>query len=102
MGFFLAALLSLIVLGMVLLAVDVNMTHTRRIETQVARDAARIRGKTLQGWSAERIAKRYPKLAIEHVWRVRREMARNVAADQEVQLLRTLWSMKASEVEYER
>jgi hypothetical protein len=102
MGFFLAALLSLIVVGVVLLAVDVNMTHTRRIETQVARDAARIRRKTLQGWSAERIVRRYPKLAIEHVWRVRSEMARHIAADQEVRLLRTLWSMKAAEVEYER
>ncbi len=99
MGFFLAAFASMVVLGAVVLAVDVNMSHTRRIESQVARDAARIRRKTLKGWSADRISERYPKLAIEHVWRVRREMARHIAADQEVQLLRKLWSMKAAEVE---
>ena len=101
MGFFLAALLSLIFAGMVLLAVDVNMTPTRRIEAQVARDTARIRRKTLQGWSAHRIAARYPKIAIEHAWRIRREMARNIAADQEIQFLHTLWSMDVAESEYE-
>ena len=102
MGFFLAALLSLVIAGVVLLAVDVNMTLTRRIESQVARDASRIRRKTLRGWSAERIVKRYPKLAIEHVWRVRRQMERSIAAEQEVQFLHALWSQNAAEVEYER
>jgi hypothetical protein len=102
MGFFLAAVLSLAVLAVVLMTVDVNMTPTRRIEAQVARDTARIRRKTLQGWSAHRIAARYPKIAIEHVWRVRREMARNIAADQEIRLLQAIWSMPLVEREYER
>lgn len=102
MGFFLAAVLSLTVAAVVLLTVDVNITPTRRIETQVARDTARIRRKTLQGWSAHRIAARYPNIAIEHVRRIRREMERSVAADQEVRLLQELWSMKMSGTEYDR
>ena len=102
MGLFLAAVLSLIVLAVVLLTIEVNMTPTRRIEEQVARDTARITRKTLQGWSAHRIAARYPKITVEHVQRVRRDMARTIAADQEVRLLESLWSMEVAESDQDR
>ena len=102
MGFFLAAFLSLAVLALVLLTVDVNTTPARRIEAQVARDTTRIRRKTLQGWSAHRIAARYPRIPIEHVRRVRRDMARSLAADQEIRFLQELWSMNVAETEYDR
>ncbi len=102
MFFFLGAVLALIVVALVLLVVDTNMTLTRRIETQVARDTARIRRKTLRGWSAQRVARRYPELPIEQIHRVRREMARTIAADQEVRLLQTLWSMDIAEAEFDR
>ncbi len=99
MYFFLGAVLSLIVVALVVLAVDVNMTNTRRIEAQVARDTARIRKKTLRGWSAQRVAGRYPELPIEQIHRVRREMARTIAADQEIRMLETLWSMDVAEAD---
>jgi len=102
MGFFLAAVLSLAVVAVVLLTIDVNMTPARRIEAQVARDTTRIRRRTLQGWSAHRIAARHPKIPIEHIRRVRRDMARNLAADQEIRFLQELWSMNPAETEYDR
>ncbi len=99
MGLFLGAVLSVLIVGVVLLAVDVNMNHTRRIESQVARDTVRIRRKTLHGWSADRIAARYERIPLEQIRRVRREMARSIAADQEIRLLQILWSMNVAEYE---
>lgn len=101
MGLFVAAVLSIVVLGLVLLMSDVNLNQTRRIESQVRRDAGRIRSKTLRGWSATRIANRYPAIPIEQIHRVRREMARHIAAGQEIRLLETLWSMNVAEAEFE-
>jgi hypothetical protein len=101
MGLFLGAVLSLVVLGVVLLVIDVNMTHTRRIESQVARQTAHIRRKTLKGWSADQIAERYPEMSVDQIRRVRREMDRRIQTDQEIRLLHTLWSMKVAEAEYE-
>ncbi|NNC91047.1 MAG: hypothetical protein HKN80_01005 [Acidimicrobiia bacterium] len=101
MGLFLAALLSVIVVGLVLLLSDFNLNQTRRIELQVRRDNGRIRARTLRRWSAARIARRYPNIPIEQIHRVRREMARHIAADQEVRLLETLWSMDVAEAEFE-
>ena len=97
MGLFLGAVVSLIILGMVLSAVDVNMTHARRIESQVARDSNRIHRKALKGWSADRIARRYPNIPIEHIHRVQAEMARNVTVDEEIRFLESLWSMNTQE-----
>jgi hypothetical protein len=101
LGLFIAALLSIVVLGLVLLMSDVDLNQTRRIESQVRRDTTRIRSKTLRGWSAARIAARYPEIPIEQVHRIRRQMARHIAADQEIRLLKTLWSMNVAEAEFE-
>lgn len=101
MGLFLAAVLSIVVLGLVLLMSDINLNQTRRIESQVRRDTRRVRSKTLRGWSAARIARRYPAIPIEQIHRVRREMARHIAADQEIRLLKTLWSMNVAEADFE-
>lgn len=101
MALFVGAVLSLIVLGLVVLVSDVNLNQTRRIEAQVRRDSTRIHRKTLRGWSAARVARRYPDIPIEHINRVRRQMARHIAADQEVRLLKTLWSMNVAEADFE-
>jgi hypothetical protein len=100
-GLFVAALLSIIVLGLVLLTSDVDLNQTRRIEAQVRRDTGRIRSKTMRGWSAARISRKYPDVPIEQIHRVRREMARHIAADQEIRMLKTLWSMNVAEAESE-
>jgi hypothetical protein len=101
LGLFIAAVLSIVVLALVLLLSDFDLNQTRRIELQVRRDAGRIRSKTLRGWSAARIAGRYPSIPIEQIHRVRRDMARHIAADQEIRLLKTLWSMKVAEADFE-
>ena len=101
MGLFLGAVIAMCIAGVVVLAVDLDLNQARRIQSEVARDTARIRRKTLSGWSADRIAARYPHLALEHIRRVRRDMARNIAADQEIRLLEKLWSMSTSEAEFE-
>jgi hypothetical protein len=101
MGFFLGAVVAMCIAGVIVLAVDLNLNQVRRIQSEVARDTARIRRKTLSGWSADRIAARYPNIAVEHIRRVRRDMARNIAADQEIRLLEKLWTMSTSEAEFE-
>ena len=93
----LLALGSLAALALVLLAVDVDITQTRRVERQVARDVRRIRVKTIKGWSEERIAARYPHLPIEQIRGVRHAMQRHLAAAEEVELLKSLWSIEAGE-----
>ena len=98
---FLLSFGSLAVLAVLLLVVDVNISQTRRIEKQVARDVRRIRIKTIKGWSAERIARRYPDLPVEQIGRVRLAMERQVEAVQEVDLLRSLWSIEIAEPDYE-
>ncbi|MGI9648434.1 MAG: hypothetical protein ACR2OI_07945 [Acidimicrobiia bacterium] len=102
MGLFLIAFASVVVLAMVLVAVDVNITQTRRIEKQVERDRRRIHRKTLRGWSADRIADRYPELPIEQIRLVRREIARSLAAVEEVGRLEAIWTISIPEPEYER
>ncbi len=97
MGLPIAALVSVIVLLLVLMTTDLNISQSRRIEKQVERDRRRIRTKTLQGWSPERIAKRYPSLAPDHIRQVRRQVARHLEASQEVQVLKTLWEASESE-----
>lgn len=101
MGLFVTAVLSILVLGLVVLMSDLNLNQTRRIESQVRRDTRRIRSKTLRGWSATRISNRYPAIPIEQIHRVRRAMARHLAADQEIRLLKTLWSMNIAEADFE-
>ena len=91
MAFFVAALAALVVLLLVLLLVDIDISQSRRIEKQVERDRRRIRAKTLRGWSADRIARRYPALTPEHIRVVRRQLARNVEADHEIRLLKSMW-----------
>jgi hypothetical protein len=95
------AFLSLAVLALVLLVVEVDITQTRRIEKQVARDVRRIRIKTIKGWPEERIAERYPHLPMEQIRAVRRAMARHMAASEEVEQLRALWSIDSPEPGYE-
>ncbi len=101
MALLLGAFIALVVLMLVLLLCDFDVSQTRRIEAQVARDAIRIRKRTLRGWSADRIAARYPDVPMEQIRRVRREMARSIAATQEIRLLETLWSLEVTEAEYE-
>jgi hypothetical protein len=96
-----AALISIVVLGLVVLMSDIDLNQTRRIESQVRRDTRRIRTKTLRGWSAARVSERYPAIPVEQIHRVRRQMARHIAADQEIRLLKTLWSMDGAEAEFE-
>lgn len=100
MAFFLVAFMSLVIVAVVVLASEIDINQARRIESQVAREATRIRRKTLRGWSVERVARRYPEISIEQIHRVQREMARNIAAEQEIRLLQTLWSMTSAGAEY--
>jgi hypothetical protein len=97
----LLAFLSLVVLALVLLLVDVDVTQTRRIEKQVARDTRRIRIRTIKGWSEERIAERYPNVPLEQIRGVRRAMRRHLMASEEVEQLRALWSIDIPEPDYE-
>ncbi len=97
MVLFAGVFVSLVILAVVLLTTDVNITQTRRIEAQVARERARVRTKTLKGWSVERIASRYPDVAVEQITLVRREVARSIAAEREIRLLKSLWSLSPSE-----
>ena len=55
MGLFIAALISIFVLGLVLLMSDLNLSQTRRIESQVRRDTRRIHSTSLRGWSPAHI-----------------------------------------------
>lgn len=97
----LLAFLALAVLALVLLLVDVDVSQTRRIERQVARDVRRIRIKTIKGWPEERIAERYPSLPLEQIRGVRRAMQRRAAASEEIDLLRSMWSLEITEPDYE-
>ena len=98
---FLLAFGSLVILALLLLVIDVNISQTRRIEKQVARDVRRIRIRTIKGWSAERIAARFPHLPAEQITRVRAAMKRQVEAVEELDLLRSLWSIETIEPDYE-
>lgn len=102
MGLFLTAFAAVVVLTLVLIAVDVNITQTRRVEKQVERDSRRIHHKTLKGWGADRISARYPDIPIEQIRVVRRHVARGMAAVEEVGLLESLWAINIPEPEYER
>lgn len=101
MALFLSAFAALTVLAMVLIAVDVNITQTRRIEKQVERDRHRVHRKTLKGWSVERISGRYPDIPIEQIRLVRRDVARSLAAVEEVGRLEAIWTINIPEPEYE-
>lgn len=92
---------SLVVVALLLLLVDIDISQTRRIEKQVARDVRRIRTKTINGWSLERIAKRYPHIPAEQIHSVRRAMARRMAAAEEVDRLNSMWSIEIPEPDYE-
>lgn len=92
MALFIAALGALVVLALVLLMVDIDISQSRRIQKQVERDRRRIRSKTLRGWSADRIARRYPSLTPHHIHAVRRQMARSVEANNEIQWLKAMWT----------
>jgi hypothetical protein len=102
MALFLTAFAALTVLGIVLITVDVDITQTRRIEKQVERDRHRIQRKTFKGWSIERIADRYPDIPIEQIRLVRRDVARSLAAVEEVGRLEAIWTINIPEPEYER
>jgi len=102
MGLFLTAFAALIILALVLLAMDINITQTRRIERQVERDHRRIHHKTLRGWSADRISTRYPDIPIEQIQLIRHHVARGRAAVEEVGLLESIWAINIPEPEYER
>lgn len=88
---------ALVVVAVVLLIVDIDITQTRRIEKQVARDVRRIRMKTIKGWSAESIMEHYPHLTHEQVTAVQRAMRRRAEAAEEVDLLKSIWSMETPE-----
>jgi len=97
MALVLAALVSLVVLLLVLLVTDIDISQSRRIEKQVERERRRIRAKTLRGWSSERIAKRYPSLPYHHIESVRQRMERSIEAQDEIRLLKSMWMMDGSE-----
>ena len=88
-------------LAVVLLVVDVDMNQTRRIEKQVDRDVRRIRVRTIKGWTVEQIAERYPGIPEEQIHAVRRAMRRRAEAAEEVDLLKSMWSIEAAEPETE-
>lgn len=97
MALFLIAIGAILAVAIVLLVVDIDINQTRRIEKQVARDVKRIRAKTIKGWDAERIAERYPGIPHEQIRRVRRAMERHQSATEEVDLLKSLWSIDIPE-----
>ena len=99
--FLLLAIGALIVLAVVLAFVDVDISQSRRIERQVARDVQRIRIKTIKGWSGEQIAERYPHLPAEQIARVRQAMQRHLRASEEVNRLEALWTINIPEPDYE-
>ena len=99
--FLLLAIGALVLLAVVLTVVDVDISQTRRIERQVARDVQRIRIKIIKGWTDERIAERYPALPEEQITNVRRAMQRHMRASEEVDLLRSLWMIDIPEPDYE-
>jgi len=92
-----AALASLVVLLLVLLVTEIDISQSRRIEKQVARERRRIRAKTRRGWSPERIANRYPSVPAHHIELVRRSMERGIEAHDEIRLLKSMWMMDGSE-----
>ncbi len=95
------AIVALVVLALVLAVIDVDITQTRRIEKQVARDVRRIRLKVIKGWSDERISERYPDLPAVQIARVRHAMQRHLQASEEVDLLRSLWMIDIPEPDHE-
>ncbi|MBT8202521.1 MAG: hypothetical protein HKN74_05110 [Acidimicrobiia bacterium] len=97
MALALIAIGAILTVVIVLSVIDIDINQTRRIEKQVARDVNRIRAKTIKGWDAERIANRYPRIPPEHIRQVRRAMERHQSATEEVDLLRSLWSIDIPE-----
>ena len=97
MALFVIAIGAILTVVFVLLVVDIDINQTRRIEKQVARDVNRIRTKTIRGWDAERIANRYPRIPPEQIRRVRRAIERHQSATEEVDLLRSMWSIDIPE-----
>ena len=87
------AIVALVILALVLSVVDVDINQTRRIERQVARDVQRIRIRIIKGWSNEQIADRYPQLPAQQISNVRHAMQRRMRASEEIDLLRSLWTL---------
>jgi len=101
MGLFLAAFGSVVLLALVLITIDVDISQTRRIEREVARDINRIRSLTIKGWTADEISNRYPQLPAEQIRLVRGAMQRTIAAVEEIDLLESLWSISIPEPDHE-